>query len=77
MWYKMIEQSHFLNSLYNQIPKLENVCIEGIYIKEEGRKATLHFDMPFYAENIPKNGLVQGTTQWSFGQEEANSCPVF
>ncbi|WEZ61652.1 Imm50 family immunity protein [Bacillus subtilis] len=54
MWYKMIEQSHFLKSLYNQIPKLENIRIEGIYIKEEGRKITLHFDMPFYAENIPK-----------------------
>lgn len=69
MWYKMIEQSHFLNSLYNQIPKLENVRID---IKEEGRKATLHFDMQFYAENIPKNGLVQGTTQlpfkWTFSK---------
>ncbi|MGG5773670.1 Imm50 family immunity protein [Bacillus sp. X2(2017)] len=43
-----------MNSLYNRIPQLENVRIEGIYIKEEGRKVTLHFDMPFYAENIPK-----------------------
>ncbi|AKF31540.1 Imm50 family immunity protein [Bacillus velezensis] len=54
MWYTKIEESRFLNSLYNEVPNLENVRIEGIYIKEEGRKVTLHFDMPFYAENPPK-----------------------
>lgn len=36
--YCVIEQSHFLNSLYNKIPKLENVRIEGIYIKEKAEK---------------------------------------
>ncbi|MCY8149963.1 Imm50 family immunity protein [Bacillus paralicheniformis] len=50
MWYENLEENYFLKSLYNEIPKLENIRIEGIYIKEKGRKATLHFDMPFYAE---------------------------
>ena len=39
------KQSHFLNTLYNRIPKLENVRFEEIYLKEEGQKVTLHFDM--------------------------------
>lgn len=36
------------------------MCIEGIYIIEEGRKVTLQFDMPFYAENIPKKWADSG-----------------
>ncbi|OLP66085.1 hypothetical protein BACPU_11720 [Bacillus pumilus] len=54
MWYENLEENFFLKSLYNEVPKLENIRIEGIFIKEEGRKATLYFDMPFYAENPPK-----------------------
>ncbi|WP_322536079.1 Imm50 family immunity protein [Bacillus altitudinis] len=39
--------------LYKELSKLENIRIEGIFIKEEGRKATLKFDMPFYADSQP------------------------
>lgn len=55
MWYENLEGNcFFLKTLYKEVPKLENIRIEGIYIKEEGRKATLHFDMPFYADHPPE-----------------------
>ncbi|MCM3138649.1 Imm50 family immunity protein [Bacillus safensis] len=54
MWFEKLEENFFLKSLYKEVPNLENIRIEGIHIKEEGRKVTLHFDMPYYAENPPK-----------------------
>lgn len=54
MWYEHIGRSHFLISLYHDMPELRNVRISEINMMDEGKIVAITFDMPFYTENPPK-----------------------
>ena len=53
MWHKVLERNQFISSLYHEVPKLINVRIVGIKITDEGRRVSLHFNMPKFADNPP------------------------
>lgn len=53
MWHKDLESNRFISSLYQEIPELINVSILAIKIKEEGRRVTITFNMPMFADNAP------------------------
>jgi len=54
MWCDFLERNNFLVSLYNELPELKDVRISEINIHDEGRIASISFDMPYYAERPPK-----------------------
>ncbi|MFD4707215.1 Imm50 family immunity protein [Gottfriedia sp. NPDC058432] len=65
MWYLSLENNLFLTNLYNEVPELKNIKIENINIVDGGRKVTLCFDMPIYAENPPQKWVNLGNnTVW-------------
>ncbi|MBP0724071.1 hypothetical protein J5Y03_02595 [Bacillus sp. RG28] len=65
MWYLNLENNLFLTNLYNEVPELKNIKIEKINIADGGRKVTLCFDMPSYAENPPQKWVDLGNnTVW-------------
>ena len=53
MWHRVLERNQFISSLYHEVPKLINVRIVGIKITDEGRRVSLHFNMPKFADNPP------------------------
>jgi hypothetical protein len=53
MWTDYLERNTFIKSLYSTIPDLINVRIESIKVIEEGRKVTLNFIMPIFADKPP------------------------
>ena len=53
MWYESLEKNLFIKNLYSEIPELNNVRIDAIRMVDEGRKITLNFIMPFYADKPP------------------------
>ncbi|MBP3950152.1 Imm50 family immunity protein [Bacillus suaedae] len=54
MWYKVLDGNKFISNLYDEIPQLINVRIEAIKIEEEGRKISINFNMPKFADNPPR-----------------------
>jgi hypothetical protein len=60
MWYKHLDQNYFLQKLYEQVPELTGIEIKIIEIKDEGRKISLHFDMPVYADYPPEKWIRAG-----------------
>jgi len=60
MWFEILDGNRFIINLYVKVPELKNVRIEGIKIHNEGRKVTIEFDMPFYAEIPPKRWMNLG-----------------
>lgn len=53
MWHEHLVENKFLSTLYSEVPRLRNVCIHEVKVCEEGRKVTIRFDMPYYADNPP------------------------
>lgn len=60
LWYLNLENNLFLTNLYNEVPKLKNIKIEKINIVDGGRKVTICFNMPYYAENPPQKWVNLG-----------------
>lgn len=60
MWHEHIGDynKQFLLSLYNPVPRLENVEILKTIISSNENKVTLIFKMPYYANNPPKKWIV-------------------
>ena len=54
MWYEALENNFFLLNLYDDVPKLIDVRISELNIKDEGNRISLVFDMPNYVDNPPK-----------------------
>ncbi|RAP20672.1 hypothetical protein C2W64_03890 [Brevibacillus laterosporus] len=53
MWYESLEKNIFIKNLYTTIPELSNVRIDAIKLIDEGRKVTLNFIMPIFADKPP------------------------
>ena len=53
MWHKVLDRNQFISSLYHEVPQLIHVRIVGIKITDEGRRVSLHFNMPKFADNPP------------------------
>jgi hypothetical protein len=53
MWHKVLERNQFISSLYQEVPKLINVRIVAIKITDEGRRVSINFNMPMFADNAP------------------------
>ncbi|MFY0521532.1 Imm50 family immunity protein [Lysinibacillus sp. UGB7] len=53
MWHKVLERNQFISNLYQEVPKLINVRIVAIKITDEGRRVSLNFNMPKFADNPP------------------------
>ena len=60
MWHRVLERNQFISRLYHEVPKLINVRIVGIKITDEGRRVSLHFNMPKFAENPPAKWKISG-----------------
>ncbi|MBE1556973.1 Imm50 family immunity protein [Sporosarcina limicola] len=53
MWFELLEGNTFISNLYNEVPQLIDVRIVAIEIADEGRKISINFIMPKYADNPP------------------------
>lgn len=53
MWHKFLERNQFISSLYREVPKLVDVRIVAIKITDDGRRVTINFNMPKFADNAP------------------------
>jgi len=54
MWHKVINENKFISLLYNEVPELINVNIINVKLEDQGRKVSLLFVMPEYADHPPK-----------------------
>lgn len=61
MWYDNLDKNKFLISLYNNVPDLNNVKIQELTFSREKDLIKLIFDMPKFADNIPKKWLNTGS----------------
>lgn len=53
MWHKFLEKNQFISNLYHVVPGLINVRIVAINITDEGRRVSINFNMPKFADNVP------------------------
>ncbi|MCY8232243.1 Imm50 family immunity protein [Priestia endophytica] len=53
MWHKELKHSEFLTTLYEEVPELSQISIEYVEIKDEGRRISLGFTMPRFADYPP------------------------
>jgi len=60
MWSDNLDGNKFLKTLYDSDPELLDVRISKIHISEEGEKVTIAFDLPYFADNVPKKWLNLG-----------------
>lgn len=60
MWYKHLDQTFFLQKLYENVPELTDIKIKIIEIDDEGRRISFHFDMPVYADHPPEKWIRAG-----------------
>ncbi|MES5918928.1 hypothetical protein QCI44_12870 [Bacillus cereus group sp. RP37] len=58
MWYINLEGSRFISNLYNEAPSLSDVRIVAVKIEDEGKKISVNFNIPKFADNPPKNGNI-------------------
>ncbi|HDR8172607.1 TPA: hypothetical protein QC096_003841 [Bacillus thuringiensis] len=54
MWYSNLEGSRFISNLYNEAPSLSDVRIVAVKIEDEGKKISVNFNIPKFADNPPK-----------------------
>src|SRR5690625_1019051 len=54
MWHKVINENKFISLLYDEVPELINVNIINVKLEDQGRKVSLLFVMPEYADHPPK-----------------------
>ncbi|HDR6300720.1 MULTISPECIES: Imm50 family immunity protein [Bacillus] len=54
MWYINLEGSRFISNLYNEAPSLSDVRIVAVKIEDEGKKISVNFNIPKFADNPPK-----------------------
>ncbi|MDM5186430.1 Imm50 family immunity protein [Bacillus sp. DX4.1] len=54
MWYSDLEGNRFISNLYNEAPSLLDVRIVAVKIEDEGKKISINFNMPKFADNPPK-----------------------
>ncbi|MBD5798655.1 hypothetical protein BHU24_23950 [Bacillus pseudomycoides] len=54
MWYSNLEGNRFISNLYNEAPSLLDVRIVAVKIEDEGKKISINFNMPKFADNPPK-----------------------
>ncbi|MBF0819879.1 Imm50 family immunity protein [Streptococcus acidominimus] len=62
MWYDNIENTQFLLTLYNDIPKLENIEIIEIKTWSRGQRIDLIFDIASAVDIVPPKWKLQGYT---------------
>ncbi|QOR35865.1 hypothetical protein IMX26_03325 [Clostridium sp. 'deep sea'] len=60
MWYKNLEKYYLIKSIYSEVPKLSNVNIHEIKVYENGKRASITFDMPEFAEYPPTSWIREG-----------------
>ena len=60
MWYKNLEKYYLIKSIYSEVPELKNVNIHEIKIFDNGKRASISFDMPEFAEYPPTNWIREG-----------------
>lgn len=54
MWHTKLDNNKFISQLYNdEVPELTSVPILSTNLEEEGRKFSILFMMPKYADNPP------------------------
>ncbi len=53
MWHNALERNQFISNLYTEVPELINVRIVAIQITDEGRRVSISFIMPKFADNVP------------------------
>ncbi|MED1092691.1 Imm50 family immunity protein [Bacillus paramycoides] len=54
MWYSNLEGNRFISNLYNEAPSLLDVRIVAVKIEDEGKKISINFNIPKFADNPPK-----------------------
>lgn len=54
MWHEDLDGNVFLSNLYNEVPPLLDVRIVAIKVEDEGRKISISFNMPKFADNPPR-----------------------
>lgn len=59
MWYDCLEKEKFLSSIYNVIPKLEDIQINKIELDNQMRNVNVIFEMPSYCDNEPDKWIKQ------------------
>ncbi|MED1790081.1 Imm50 family immunity protein [Brevibacillus laterosporus] len=60
MWYENLEGNKFIENLYTKVPVLINVRIIAIKVTDEGRRITINFNMPRFADNPPTKWMDSG-----------------
>src|SRR5699024_12560739 len=53
MWQKQLDDNRFISQLYNKVPELIDIRILSTKLEDEGRKFSIVFVMPKYADNPP------------------------
>lgn len=54
MWYSNLEGNRFISNLYNEAPSLLDVRIVAVKIEDEGKKISINFNIPKFADKPPK-----------------------
>jgi len=54
MWQKQLDDNRFISQIYNEVPELIDIRILSTKLEDEGRKFSIVFVMPKYADNPPK-----------------------
>ncbi|ENQ3105773.1 hypothetical protein ACEOWJ_001760 [Bacillus cereus] len=54
MWHSDLEGNRFILNLYKEAPSLLDVRIVAVKIEDEGKKVSINFNMPKFADNPPK-----------------------
>ncbi|SFC82725.1 Immunity protein 50 [Bacillus sp. 491mf] len=54
MWYSDLEGNRFISTLYKEAPSLLDVRIVAVKIEDEGKKVSINFNMPKFADNPPE-----------------------
>jgi Immunity protein 50 len=49
-WHQLAENPQSLDSLYESVPKLENVELFSINLNREGSQIQIHFDLPVFPD---------------------------
>ncbi|ARU60079.1 hypothetical protein CBW65_02605 [Tumebacillus avium] len=61
MWCEFLQRNKFLSSLYaGEVPKLLNVRMAEIKLSDDGRKFTVFFNMPRFADIPPSKWISLG-----------------
>lgn len=60
MWYVDLDRNFVLQKLYDDVPELTKIEIGAIKLENAGRRISIHFELPVYANHPPQNWIDSG-----------------